>query len=87
MTVAELIALLQDTGDYDVEVFLCPNVMSVDAVEQCPGDLAYGLAPYITLHSACRYPADHGKDTIPEFGGYCYNHSSYYCGCIRLASA
>lgn len=57
MKVRDLIAALLATERYDDEVFLCPNVRPVDAVEQCPGDPAYALAPYITLHSDCRETA------------------------------
>lgn len=49
MTVAALIALLQDTGDFDAEVFLHPTVQPVDAVERCPGDPTYALKPYVVL--------------------------------------
>ena len=60
MTARQLIAALltQTGGDVDREVYLCPNVLPVDAVEFCPGDPTYDLKPYITLHSACRYPAE-----------------------------
>jgi len=59
MTVRQLIAALlaHADGDVDREVYLCPNVQAVDAVELCPGD--EHLAPYVVLHSACKYPKDH----------------------------
>jgi hypothetical protein len=44
----------------DAEVFLCPNVAPVDAVQSCAGDPLYDLKPYLVLHSACRYPQGHG---------------------------
>lgn len=52
MTMAELIALLQDTQAWDSQVFLCPNAEPVDGVEFCPGDPLYDLDPYIILRSA-----------------------------------
>lgn len=57
MTAHQLAALL--LAGPDDEVFLCATVQSVDAVETCPGDPNW-LDPYITLHSACRYPNGHG---------------------------
>jgi hypothetical protein len=67
MNVRSLIAALlaQSGGDVDMPVYLCPNVQPVDAVEFCPGDPAYGLDPYITIHSDCRYP-NHGQQTLDE---------------------
>lgn len=68
MTVRQLIAALLANCDenFDAEVFLCPNVQAVDAVESCPGNPMYGLQPYITLHSACRYPAGHGQQSLQD---------------------
>lgn len=57
MKVRALIAALIATERYDDEVYLCPNVQPVDAVESCPGDATWGLDPYVTLHSACRETA------------------------------
>lgn len=85
MTAHQLARLL--LAGPDNNVYLCPTVAPVDAIEQCPGDPFYALDPYITIHSACKYPADHGQTTIPEFSGYCYNHSSYYCGCMKEKTA
>ena len=63
MTVRQLIAALlaHADEDFDREVYLCPNVQPVDAVETCPGDERWGLAPYVTLHSACKYPSEHAS--------------------------
>lgn len=68
MTVRQLIAALLANceEDFDRQVYLCPNVQAVDAVESCPGDPLYDLNPYVTLHSACRYPAGHGQLTLDE---------------------
>lgn len=36
----------------DDEVFMSPTVQAVDAVERCPGDPVYALAPYVVLRGA-----------------------------------
>lgn len=59
MNVRSLIAALQNENP-DADVYLCPTVEAVDAVQSCPGDPLYDLKPYVTLHGACRYPAEHG---------------------------
>lgn len=68
MNVRQLIAALlaNCNEDFNQEIYLCPNVQAVDAVESCPGDPTFGLAPYLTLHSACKYPADHGQLSLDE---------------------
>lgn len=68
MNVRELVAALLANcdEDFDREVFLCPNVQTISAVEACPGDTTWGLDPYVTLHSACKYPADHAQLTLDE---------------------
>lgn len=50
-----IVALLGE--DPDAEVFLCPTVQAVDAIQACPGDPLYDLKPYCVLHSGCGHPA------------------------------
>lgn len=56
VNVRSLIALLA-TENPDADVYMCPTVQAVDAVQACPGDPLYDLKPYCVLHSGCGHPA------------------------------